>query len=88
MKHWFYLFLYIVVRQYYGRKRRGLELRLYRWIVRGLLGIRRMDRVLSIQIKELHGVKKVVDERIDKVLLWWFGHVERMENDRIAERES
>ena len=46
----------------------------------------RMDRVLSIQIKELHGVKKGVDERIDKVLLWWFGHVERMENDRIAKR--
>ena len=30
--------------------------------------------------------KEVVwsDERIDEDVLWWFSHVERMENDRIA----
>ena len=27
-----------------------------------------------------------VDERIDEGVLWWFGHVERMEKDRIAKR--
>ena len=27
-----------------------------------------------------------VDERIDEGVLWWFGHVERMENDRLAKR--
>ena len=26
------------------------------------------------------------DERIDESVLQWFGHVERMENDRIAKR--
>ena len=26
------------------------------------------------------------DERIDEGVLRWFGHVERMENDRIAKR--
>ena len=30
-------------------------------------------------------VRKGVVERIDDILLW-FGHVERMENDRIARR--
>ena len=29
---------------------------------------------------------KRVDERIDEGVLRWFGHVERMENDRIAKR--
>ena len=29
---------------------------------------------------------KRVDERIDAGVLRWFGHVERMENDRIAKR--
>ena len=50
--------------------------------LRGLLGIRRMDRVANAWIRELCGVEKGVDEGV----LWWFGHVERMENDRIAKR--
>ena len=54
--------------------------------LRGLLGIRRMDRVLNAWIKELCGVKKGLDERIDDSVLRWFGHVERMEKDRIGKR--
>ena len=46
--------------------------------LRGVLGIRRMDRVLNAQIRELYRVMKKVDERIDDGVLWWFGHVERM----------
>ena len=38
------------------------------------------------EITELCGVKKGVNERIYEGFLWWFGHVERMENDRIAKR--
>ena len=53
--------------------------------LRGLLGIRRMDNVLNAQMRELCGVKKGLDERIDGVL-WWFGNMERMERDRIAKR--
>ena len=41
--------------------------------LRGLLGI-----------KELCGVKKCLDERIDEGALQWFGHVERKKKDRIA----
>ena len=45
-----------------------------------------MDRVLNVWIRELCGVKKWVEERIDKDVLQWFSHVKRMENDRIAKR--
>ena len=63
---------------------RDLELGLYRRIIsKGLLGIR-MDRLLNAQIRELYGVKKGLHERIDEGMLQWFGHVERIERDRIA----
>ena len=48
--------------------------------LRGLLGIRRMDRVPNAHIKEMRGT----DERIDEDVLQWFGCVERMENDGFA----
>ena len=51
--------------------------------LRGLLGIRRMNRVPNARIKELCGVMKGVDKRIGEGVFRWFSHVERMENDRI-----
>ena len=48
----------------------------------GLLCIRRMDKVPNARIRQLYGVTKGADEKIDE----WFGHVERMENDRIVKR--
>ena len=47
---------------------------LFSWAVqmdnlRGLLGIRRMDRVLNAQIRELYGVMKGEDKRIDEGVL-------------------
>ena len=54
--------------------------------LRGLLGIRRMDRVPNARIWEFCGVTKGVDERVDEGVIRWFGHVKRMENDRIAKR--
>ena len=50
--------------------------------LRGLLGIRRMGKFPNVWIKDVCGVKKGVDERIDE----WFNHVERMENYMIAKR--
>ena len=50
--------------------------------LRGLLDIRRMDRVPNTRIRELCGVMKGLDERIDEGVLRWFVHVERMESDR------
>ena len=54
--------------------------------LRGLLGIRMMGRVPNARIRELCGVNKGLDERIDEGVLWRFGHVKRMESDRIAKR--
>ena len=54
--------------------------------LKGLLGIRRMDRVPNARIRELYRITKGVDDRIDEGVLQWFGHVERMERDRIAKR--
>ena len=54
--------------------------------LKGLLGIRKMDRVLNARIRELCGVNKGLDERIDEGVLRWFGHAEKMERNRIAKR--
>ena len=43
--------------------------------LRGLLSIRRMDKIQNKWIRELCGVRKRVDERIDKGVLRWFNHV-------------
>ena len=51
-----------------------------------------MDKIgslLSIRnswIRELCRMLKGVDERIEEDVLYWFSHMERMENDRIAKR--
>ena len=52
--------------------------------LRGLLGIRRMNRILNAQIRELCRVKKGLDEKIDESMFWLFSHVERLERGRVA----
>ena len=54
--------------------------------LRGLLGIRRMDIVPNARIRELCGVKKSLDKRIDESVFRWFVHVEKMERGMIAKR--
>ena len=69
----------LAVKRCYGKRRINLELWLYRWATS-------KDRVPNARIWDLCGVKKCLDERIDEGVLRWFGHVERMERDRIAKR--
>ena len=45
-----------------------------------------MDRVPNAQTRELCGVAKGVDKRVDECVLWWFGRMERMENERFTNR--
>ena len=55
-------------------------------ILRGLLGLRRIDKVQNAQIREYCRVSKRVRERINEGVLQWFGHVDGIENNRIAKR--
>ena len=45
-----------------------------------------MDKVPNARIRELCRVTKGIDKRADEGVLWWFGHVERMENDSFVKR--
>ena len=54
--------------------------------LKGLLGIRRMDKVPNTRIRHLCGVTKGVNEKIYEGVLRWFYHEEIMKNDRIAKR--
>ena len=52
--------------------------------LKGLLCIKRMDSLSNAQIRELCRVTKGVEKRIDKGILKWLGHVEKMERNMIA----
>src|SRR5678815_4204400 len=52
----------------------------------GVLGVRRIDKMRNESIRELCGVKKGVNERINESMLRWFGHVERMNGSRLVKR--
>ena len=52
--------------------------------LRGLLGIRRVDKIPNARISQLCGLTKGVNVKIDEGVLRWLGHVERMENYRIV----
>ena len=54
--------------------------------LRGLLDIKSMDRVPHARIKEFVRIDEGVNKKIAEDILRWFGHVERMKNDRIAKR--
>ena len=44
--------------------------------------MKRIDKMRNERIRELCGVKKGVNERINESMLRWFGHVERMNDSR------
>ena len=59
------------VKQCYGRRTRDLEFGPVQMNnFRGLFGIRRMDRVLHIWIRELCRVTKRINKRVDEDVLW------------------
>ena len=45
--------------------------------LRGLLGNRRIDKILNARIRESCRGRKGLDERIDEGVLRWFSHVKR-----------
>src|SRR5678816_4329528 len=50
--------------------------------LRGVLGVRRIDKMRNERITELYGMKKGINESMFR----WLGHVERMDDSRLVKR--
>ena len=79
--HCWYLFLRMAM--IWRKKDRSIVMAVQMDNLRGVLGIRRMGKVLNAGIRQLCGVTNGVDKKIDEGVLRWFGYVERMENGRV-----
>ena len=54
--------------------------------MRNICAIRRVNRVRNVIIRERCGCELSVLERIERNVLKWFGHVERMGEERLVKR--
>ena len=52
--------------------------------LRNICGVRRIDRVRNEEIRRRCRKKGSASERIDQSVLRWFGHIERMEDNKLA----
>ena len=53
---------------------------------RSLVGVSRMDRVRNEEVRRRAGIERELASRADQRVLRWFGHVERMDEYRMARR--
>ncbi len=51
--------------------------------LRSMCRVSRMDRVINDEVRRRTGVVRKLAERAEQGVLWWFGHVERMEEGRL-----
>ena len=54
--------------------------------LRNICGTRRNDRVRNEEIRRRCGNKVSIEQKMDQSILRWFGHVERMGNERMVRR--
>ena len=54
--------------------------------LRSLVGVSRMDRVRNEDVHRRAGIERELASRADQRVLRWFGHVERMDEYRMARR--
>ena len=54
--------------------------------LKSLVGVSRMDRVRNEEVRRRGGIERVLASRADQRILRWFGHVERMDEYRMARR--
>ena len=54
--------------------------------LRSLDGVSRMDRVRNEEVRRRAGIERELASRTDQRVLRWFGHVERMDDYRMARR--
>ena len=54
--------------------------------LRSMTGVSRLDRVRNEVVRARTGVRRELTARVDMNVLRWFGHVERMDNERLLKR--
>ena len=54
--------------------------------LRSLVGVSRMDRVRKDEVRRRVGIERELASTADQRVLRWFGHVERMDEYRLARR--
>ena len=54
--------------------------------LRSLVGVSRMDRVRNKEVRRRAGIERELASRAEQRVLRWFGHVERMDEYRMARR--
>ena len=54
--------------------------------LRSFVGVSRMDRVRNEEVRRRAGIGMELASRADQRVLRWFGHVERMDDYRMARR--
>ena len=54
--------------------------------LRSMCGVSRWDRIRNEVVRERTGVRKELAVRVDKNVLRWFGHVERMGDERLLKK--
>ena len=54
--------------------------------LRSLVGVSRMDRIRNEVVRMRAGIERELASRADQRVLRWFGHVERMDEYRMARR--
>ena len=64
------------------RKANVLEMKCFR----NLFGVSRMDRVRSEEVRRRAGIERELASRADQRVFSWLGHVERMDEYRMARR--
>ena len=54
--------------------------------LRSITGVSRLDRVRNEVMTARTGVRRELAAKVDKNVLRWFGHVERMDNDQLLKK--
>ena len=54
--------------------------------LRSMTGVSRLDRVRKEVVRARTGVRRELAARVDVNVLRWFGHVERMDNERLLKK--
>ena len=54
--------------------------------LRSMTGVSRLDRVRNEVVRARTGVRRELAARVDVNVLRWFGHVERMDNERLLKK--